>query len=59
MNEIIFIVEEAAEGGFIARALGASIITEGETMQEIKFMVKDAMKCHFDTNELPKISFSE
>ena len=57
MNEIIFIVEEAAEGGFIARALGASIITEGETMEELKFMMKDAVKCHFDTHELPKISF--
>src|SRR5262249_49549512 len=28
MNELIFIVEEAPEGGFTARALGASIFTE-------------------------------
>jgi len=55
MNEIIFIVEEAAEGGFIAKALGASIFTEGETMEELKFMVKDAVKCHFESNEMPKM----
>jgi predicted RNase H-like HicB family nuclease len=55
MNEIIFIVEEAAEGGFIARALGVSIFTQGETMEELKFMVKDAVKCYYEENELPKM----
>ncbi len=55
MNEIIFIVEEAAEGGFIAKALSASIFTQGETMQELKAMIKDAVKCHFESNEMPKM----
>jgi predicted RNase H-like HicB family nuclease len=55
MNEIIFIVEEAAEGGFMAKALGVSIFTQGETMEELKFMVKDAVKCYYEENELPKM----
>ena len=28
MKEVIFVVEEAAEGGYIARAIGTSIYTE-------------------------------
>jgi len=28
MNEIMFVVEEAPEGGYTARALGESIFTE-------------------------------
>jgi hypothetical protein len=55
MNEIIFLVEEAAEGGFIAKALGESIITQSETIDDLKEMIKDAVKCHFDVNKLPKM----
>ena len=38
MLEIIFIVEEALEGGLTAKALGESIFTEAETMEELKKM---------------------
>jgi len=55
MNEIIFIVEEAPEGGYTAKALGASIFTEAETMRELKEMVKDAVRCHFEKDEMPNI----
>jgi predicted RNase H-like HicB family nuclease len=48
MNEIIFVVEEAVEGGYTAKALGVSIITQSETLDELKAMVKDAVKCHFE-----------
>ncbi len=47
MDEIIFLVEESAEGGYTANALNASIFTEAETMSNLKNMVKDAVKCHF------------
>ncbi|MDA2920308.1 2-oxoisovalerate dehydrogenase, partial [Desulfobacterota bacterium AH_259_B03_O07] len=36
VNEIVFMVEEDPEGGFTAKALGHSIFTEGETLEEIK-----------------------
>jgi dephospho-CoA kinase len=50
MNEIIFIVEESEEGGLTAKALGVSIFTEAENLEELRAGVKDAVKCHFDDN---------
>ncbi len=55
MNEVFFLVEEAVEGGYTAKALGESIFAEAETMEELKEQIKDAVKCHFDTDKLPKI----
>jgi hypothetical protein len=34
-KEIIFLVEEDAEGGYAARSLGCSIFTEAETVDEL------------------------
>jgi hypothetical protein len=51
MSEIIFEVREADEGGYIARALGHSIFTEAETLEELRAMVKDTVACHFDEND--------
>ncbi|MBM3493041.1 MAG: 2-oxoisovalerate dehydrogenase E1 subunit beta [Armatimonadetes bacterium] len=53
MNEIIFIVEEAPEGGYTARALGESIFTEADTLAELREMVRDAVRCHFHPSEGP------
>ena len=55
MTELIFIVTEAPEGGVIAQAVGYSIFTEADTMEELKDMVSDAVKCHFESDELPKM----
>ncbi len=55
MSEIIFIVENSDEGGYTAKSLGYSIYTEGETLDELKENVKDAIKCHFDGKEMPHI----
>jgi predicted RNase H-like HicB family nuclease len=55
MTEIIFIVEDALEGGFTAKALGESIFTEADTMEELKANVKEAVECHFDEAQMPKI----
>ena len=48
MNEITFLVEEALEGGFTAKAISESIFTEGETRDEIKVNISEAVECHFD-----------
>lgn len=50
MEEIIFLVEESEEGGFIAKGIGVSIFTQAENMAELKEAVKDAVKCHYDDN---------
>ena len=55
MNEIIFIVEEALEGGFTARALGQSIFTEAETLEALRRQVRDAVNCHFDAGKAPDV----
>ena len=55
MNEIIFLVEDAPEGGFSARALGHAIFTAADTEIELQAMVKDAVNCHFDDGEAPKL----
>ena len=54
MNEIIFLVENAPDGGFSARALGYSIFTAADSEQELQTMVEDAVACHFDDGEAPK-----
>ena len=55
MTEIVFVVEEAPEGGYTAQALGASIVTEADTLPELRLMVQDAVRCHFDEGEAPKV----
>ena len=51
VKEIIFMVEEDLDGGYTAKALGESIFTEAETLEELKENIKDALKCHFDKEE--------
>ena len=48
MEEIIFLVEEADEGGFIAKGIGHAIFTQADTLAELREAVKDAVRCHFD-----------
>jgi hypothetical protein len=48
MDEIIFMVEESPEGGFIAKGLGVSIYTQAETIEALKTAIIDAVHCHFD-----------
>jgi hypothetical protein len=57
-TEIIFLVEESDEGGYEAKALGHSIFTEAETLEELKKNINDAINCHFEDNKaMPKIIF--
>lgn len=55
MSEIIFVVEQAPEGGFTARALGESIITQAESEAELHARVRDAVRCHFDAGNAPRM----
>lgn len=53
MSEIIFVVEDAPEGGFSARAVGESIFTQAETLDELRAQVRDAVHCHFASGTAP------
>lgn len=54
-DEIIFAVEESAEGGYEARALSAPIFTEADSIEDLRSMVRDAVECHFDADERPRV----
>ena len=53
MSEIHFIVEEAAEGGYIARAVGEAIFTEADDLPGLHTQVRDAVRCHFADDKRP------
>lgn len=55
MTDLHFIVEEAPEGGFTARAVGADIFTEADDLQTLHTRVRDAVRCHFDAEHLPDL----
>lgn len=55
MNEILFVVEEAPEGGLTARALGESIYTEADDVESLHEKVRDAVLCHFEEGKAPQI----
>ena len=47
LEEVVFLVEEGPEGGYTAKALGVSIITEADTLDGLRRQVVDAVRCHF------------
>lgn len=55
MSEIHFIVEEAPEGGFTARAVGANIFTEADDLLDLHTQVEDAVHCHFGGGARPTL----
>jgi hypothetical protein len=54
-QEILFLVEESQEGGYLAKAVNHSIFTEADTLENLKMMIKDAVECHFEETERPKL----
>jgi len=55
MEELIFLVEDAPEGGYTARSLGVSIFTEADDLDSLREMVRDAVRCHFEEGQGPKV----
>jgi len=55
VDELIFEVEEAAEGGYTARALGAPIFTEADDLEGLTEMIRDAVICHNDEADRPHV----
>jgi len=56
MAEIVFLVEDDPEGGYTARAVGASIFTEADDVDQLREMIRDAVRCHFpDEDERPRV----
>ena len=57
MSEIIFeVTEDEIDGGYAARALGYGIHTQGDTLDELRQNIKEAVACYFDaTMPRPKL----
>jgi hypothetical protein len=55
MNEIIFLIEDAPEGGFMARALDVPIFTDADDLDDLHRKVREAVDCHFEPAAKPKI----
>lgn len=55
MSEIHFLVEEASEGGYVARAVSVDIVTEADDLPSLHVQVRDAVRCHFDEGQLPSL----
>ncbi|MCD4749099.1 MAG: hypothetical protein K8R59_06980 [Thermoanaerobaculales bacterium] len=54
-KELVVLVEEAPEGGFTAKALGTALFTDGETLEEVEANVRDAIQCHFEEADRPRV----
>jgi predicted RNase H-like HicB family nuclease len=57
VSELIFLVEEAPEGGYTARALGQSIFTEADTLSDLRANIREAVECHFEDGQAPAVAF--
>jgi hypothetical protein len=51
-TEIIFFVQKSLEGGYVTRAIGHSIFTQGDTVEDLHRNVRDALLCHFDRDSV-------
>jgi len=54
MNETRFVVEKATDDGLIARAIGTSIFTESDGIENLRLRISDAVQCHFDEGTAPQ-----
>ncbi len=53
MDPITFIVEVCPNGGWTARAMGASIHTQADTLDQLRTQIRDAVHCHFEAADRP------
>ena len=54
--EILFLVkEDEVDGGYTASALGYGIHTQGEGRNDLKAMVRDAVVCRFEDENMPRV----
>jgi predicted RNase H-like HicB family nuclease len=56
MNELVFEVTQEFDGGFVAEALGESIVTQADTWEELRANVREAVKAfYFDRPAPPRL----
>ena len=55
MDEIVFLIEESPQGGYEGRGLGHDIFTEADTLEKLREALRDAVMCHFDKGDRPRL----
>jgi len=55
MSKLIFLIEEAPEGGYITKGQDQSIFTEADDLESLRTEIKSAVNCHFEKQDMPKI----
>lgn len=55
MKELVFEITQEADGGYVAEALGESIITEADTWEELRANVKEAVTAFYFDREAPSL----
>ena len=55
MIEILFVVSESPEGGYVATGIDASIVTEADDLDQLRVAIRDAVRCHFDESDRPRV----
>jgi predicted RNase H-like HicB family nuclease len=53
MNELVFEITQESDGGFVAEALGESIITQADTWEEPRANVREAVKAFYFDRPAP------
>ena len=47
MHELVFEVSQESDGGFVAECLTESIVTQGDTWEELRSNVREAVEAYF------------
>jgi hypothetical protein len=53
MNELVFEVTQEGDGGFVAEALGESIITQADSWDELRSNVREAVTAFYFDHPAP------
>jgi predicted RNase H-like HicB family nuclease len=54
MNELVFEITQESDGGFVAEALGESIITQADTWEELRTNVREAVNAFYFDRPAPQ-----
>lgn len=55
MTKIIFVITNSAADGYVAKALGASIVTQADDFPSLREAACDAVRAHFDDPDKPRV----
>ncbi len=49
MHELVYEVTQEADGGFVAKSLDECVITQADTLDELRHNVREAVQAYFST----------